>query len=417
MSNTGQPSLPPGSQEQATKLFFRKRDYLLEKYSRLGQVFAEKSGENLLVYVIGFPTIHRLLADHSDNLDAMWMDLTPLFAQGHIRTLRGANHQLYRRAILKAVNSDVLTQAERCLTKTVSSGLEAFYTSASANEGSGPYRKTLDDIATAMLVRLFYGQTFGSSTHNELVKLHQQLGPNGLAWVIDEPEKQNFSKIKTLLEKIIAEQPQQSTSEGVIQAIDPTLRNDETMIGNLIYMVETGRGDIQALLRWVSKFACEFPSEMAMISAEGFSLSQSTSSRAESFINETLRMAQSERTQRRVMQDIEFNGMLIPKESILNLCLWESHQLAESFDQPRDFKVERFLQNQFGSDKYSPFGIGTHRCPMNNYVPKIAALFLSMLASEFELEGINNGAPMRGLYHWQPNDKFTVAVKPRVTKP
>jgi cytochrome P450 len=411
-------SLPPGHQERGTRAVFRKRNYLLDKYARYGPVFAETDREGLHVYVIGFPSAHKLLVEHVDQLDVVWMDLNPLFAGGDIRKLTGVTHQTYRRSLLKAINSEVLLAAEQDLGQIITQGITSYYLSSDPTRDSKPYREALNDIATSLLVRIFYGAEPGHTLHKDLVDLHNQLGPDGLAWNIGRIQIKYFAKIKTLIEQnVIAHtDAQPSIRNGILQAIDPKLLNDEIVIGNLIYMVETGRADIQALLRWVTKFACDLPQEMSSIANEPYLMSQFAGTHAESFIKETLRMAQSERVTRTVNQDIKFEGMLIPKGASLTLCLWEAHQLSESFEKPGVFDPQRFRQKQIGAEKYSPFGLGIHRCPMNNYIPKIAGLFLSLLAKGYEVEGINNGQPMRGMFHWQPANDFTVRLQARSEK-
>ena len=126
---------------------------------------------------------------------------------------------------------------------------------------------------------------------------------------------------------------------------------------------------------------------------------------------ETLRLEQIERLGRRVNRDIIFRNYLIPKHATVRLCLWESHKSPKSFPDPFVFNPERFIEKGFTSDQYAPFGLGKHRCPLSNFVIKMSTLFLSTLAAHYSLESIENGPPIKGVYHWEPAWKFAPRLK------
>lgn len=186
---------------------------------------------------------------------------------------------------------------------------------------------------------------------------------------------------------------------------------DDTMLGNLIYMVEMGRDDATVLFRWLSKYACEQPESMEKIFRENNQQTKEALSLA--FVRETLRTDQSYRLLRLVNKDISFENYFIPKNSMIRICMWESHRSAESFDNPFLFSPERFLHKDFGADKYSPFGIDQHQCPFSMASLFISGVFLQVLASQFRISAIQDGDPLRGPYHWEPARDFSIHLDDR----
>lgn len=188
---------------------------------------------------------------------------------------------------------------------------------------------------------------------------------------------------------------------------------DETMLGNLIYMVEMGRDDLRLLFRWLSKYAAENPPVLERIRAGVGAEWPDRRSLAEAFVLETLRLNQSEALLRVVDRDIVFQGYLIPAKSLVRLCLWESHKQPESFPEPFSFMPDRFLNGAFTRDQYAPFGLGSHSCPFADIAVSLSSVFVRVLAQRFTVRPIANCAPVKGEYHWQPAHSFSVHLMRR----
>jgi len=192
---------------------------------------------------------------------------------------------------------------------------------------------------------------------------------------------------------------------------------DETLLGNLIYMVELGRYDLRGLLRWVSKYAAEHPSWLDRIASETLSHVQSQTSAAEAFVLETLRMDQSERLMRHVLDDFVFEGYLIPRGALLRVCMWEAHKDPDAFPSPFQFDPARHLGEGSAGERFSPFGLDHHLCPFAGLTVQLAAAFLRVLAKNYKIAAHDGDPAVRGPYHWQPSPGFTVDLSPRGSHP
>jgi cytochrome P450 len=201
-------------------------------------------------------------------------------------------------------------------------------------------------------------------------------------------------------------------------ALLPTLSSagslDDTLLGNLIYMVELGRYDLRGLLRWISKYAGENASWLDRIAAEPAAQVTSHPAAAQAFVLETLRMDQSERLMRDVLHDVEFEGFLIPKGALLRVCMWEAHKDAATFARPFEFDPTRFLGEGAAGEPFSPFGLDHHHCPLAGLSVQLACIFLRALARGYTVRTRGGDPAVRGPYHWEPDPALVVTLTPRV---
>ena len=128
---------------------------------------------------------------------------------------------------------------------------------------------------------------------------------------------------------------------------------------------------------------------------------------------ETLRTDKSERLTRIVERDLLFEGYLIPRDAYVRLCLWEAHHEPETFVKPFDFNPERFMRASYGLDQFAPFGLDHHLCPLADISIRLCVVFLWQLATRYRLQGVADGLPVRGAYHWEPALDFSVVLQRR----
>ncbi len=266
-----------------------------------------------------------------------------------------------------------------------------------------------------MLVRIVFGMQCASDLSSELIDCYRKMGPDGLVWDPGNEQVIAFRSIRDFLQQLIDDGYYGSTGaarECVIKTLVNQGAVDETMLGNLVYMVEMGSFDMACYFRWIAKYASENTEAVAVIGEYCQSADGIQSELARSFILETLRMAQSERILRKVNRNLVFTDYLVPRGSVVQVCLWEAHKSPVNFDDPMCFRSHRHVHTKFTSNQFSPFGVGSHHCPMSHYATTLAIIFVSTL-SRYHIEGINNGQPFVGKYHWQPSRDFTLRLRPR----
>jgi cytochrome P450 len=99
---------------------------------------------------------------------------------------------------------------------------------------------------------------------------------------------------------------------------------------------------------------------------------------------------------RRSVEAFEFEGRTVPARAFVNYCSWASHHLPDVFEDPEEFRPERFTPEARAAlpkGAYVPFGGGSRTCIGMRFgqleVRTIATLLLSRftpsLADGFEL--------------------------------
>ena len=266
-------------------------------------------------------------------------------------------------------------------------------------------------MATDIMILAAFGVEPGSGEGLGLKAAYDRLGFLVPSNVVGAGETRAFSDIVSILQGI--EQQLAQTTESLLPSfighLVSTKSLDDTLRGNLVYMVDTARFDLASLLRWILYYLA--PREDVTRKARGDS-----DSYLDAVIYETLRLNQSEFLRRRVSEDIAFEGYLIPKDTLVRVCLWEGHKNAETFPEPFAFQPERFVEKDYSIDQFSPFGLDKHRCLGPDFTLDATRIVIKTLVQGYALAGVNIGEPRRGIHHWEPNTDFTIALSP-LTKP
>ncbi len=409
--------LPPGGRLKIDQTEPTDRNFLLDQAARFGPVFRATIWGEFCVCIVGLPLGRRLLREEADNLGGMTMKLETLFPEGFLRQMEGEVHRKYRQALVSAIQPDDFN-SHRLHLRTIAGRSLAEYAGGANGRGdaASAYVAAVNRIASGMLVQTFFGTPPGTAPFDRIMQGYQKLGPNGLVWNPGAPQKEALIEIRDYLLAQFAGAPEQRPANwrhSILGRIVNAGMLDETMLGNLIYMVEMGRYDCYSLFRWLTKFAAENPAMLERIAHENNADLPLEKSFTEAFVSETLRLVQSERLTRIVKRDIQFEGYLLPKHCIIRICLWEAHKSPGSFPDPFQFNPGRFLAHAPDRDQYSPFGLDQHQCPFGDTTLNLGGIFLRSLAGGYTLTPVANGETVRGKHHWEPANQFGVRLQPR----
>ncbi|NQZ89840.1 MAG: cytochrome P450 [Colwellia sp.] len=400
--------LPPSEPGDLDQLEKADRRYLIQLATRHGPIFKSVAWDDFWVCIIGIPLCTRFLHEHKDALLPVTLDLAHMFPKGFMRQMQGETHVIYRTALNKALREDTPSQLTAKFELLVVDGLATYVKDQHVEIGSTPeaYISALNKVSTGMLLQVFFGAALDTDYYEELTAGYKELGPYGLVWNPGLRQEKAFKSLCLSIRSELSKYPDKL--DGVAARVNQQGLLDETMLGNLIYMVEMGRYDTHGLFRWLSKYASEHPVYLQRIAQADTTTEKKRLAR--SFVLETLRMDQSERLVRRVKRDIIFDGFLIPKYSTVRLCLWESHKSEENFPDPFQFDPERFLADDISKVQFSPFGLDQHHCPMSGSAILMSEIFIRVLACKYKITTIGDGTSVRGAYHWEPAAAFGVRL-------
>ncbi|MEM7194362.1 MAG: cytochrome P450 [Pseudomonadota bacterium] len=410
--------LPPGSDVPPETMARPGRMDIMDRFERFGPVCGFRRKGKLTVFVYGLERGTRLLEQHESDLRVVTMKLEHLFEHGFMRAMVGSTHRNHRADLSRAVVRARNEQKSELTAITVIDWLSRYQHKHFEGEPSVAFRKCLSGLATGLLLRFFFGAIDGTDFCDQLEEAYHRLGPDGLIWYPGQDEEAAFNTITDILRGQLSPQGKLHWDEhGVLGHLTADgVSISESMLGNLIYMVEMGRFDLYSLFRWISKYAVDYPEKFENVRQDRIDPENNNRPYANCFVKETLRMDQSEKLARLALNDFVFENLLIPQGAAVQVCLWESHKSPEHFDNPFDFDPDRFLVADPEPHQYSPFGLDRHRCPLEQTVTAFAADFVGALARAFDFRAVGNGEAVRGLFHWQPPPGFALIVDSKSSK-
>ncbi len=409
--------LPPGDLIPSDYHLATEQHYLLNKTKRYGAIFKSQTRECLVINVVDLSLGRKLLTEHEKLLGLRAKQLTGMFPVGHLRGMHGDTHRHYRRAFIQAMRPELFAACESDLRQCVQYELAEHYRKYNANAIDTPtIIELLRNITTSVMLRLMFGVFRDDAVFNRLRTYYNDFSwSTAPAYEYKEHESQAFREIR----EIVLERARQiraddnSSTRSVLQHLAKENSLDDTHIGNLIYMVESGRFDTYSLLRWVVKYLSEQSPLQDSLHCSNEEPVAGSVSLSMAVVLETLRCNQSEAIQRDLLDDITFEDYLFPVGSRVRICLWEAHKNESNFPDSLSFKPERFLDKQPGLDQFAPFGVDQHRCVAADSVVRLGTLFVEEFSRNYLCETVLDGSPVRGPFHWEPNTNFSVRIVKR----
>jgi cytochrome P450 len=403
--------LPPGNISNLYTRELTDQTYLLKQFKLHGPIIKTRLGEFLAIGVLGLKRCRQLLNEHQDKLPSVSFELKPIIPHGYLRGMEGETHKTYRGILMRGIQPEAMKQNQKLYEGIIAEAIDDYVASNNQNFSAQSYIGTLDTIGQSIMLHIFFGVRPNTNYSLEVTSIYKRMWDKHWHFYCKPEQVAAYEELKaTLLHELKNDKGGSDVSDSIMGRIHAAGTLDETIHANLIYMVETGRFAVYSLMRWASKYAVENPDVFRLIANDPDALANDQSSLAHAFVQETLRLNQTERLLRHVSESFVFEGVLFPKGSIARLSLWESHKDEDTFPDPFSFNPQRFIENKFSLDEFDPFGLGSHRCPLGTLSIQICRLYLHYLATHFELEGINNGPPFRGIAHYEPAKDFTVRL-------
>jgi amino acid adenylation domain-containing protein len=401
--------LPPGDLVRLDLRAHVDQRFLYERSQQLGPVFKAATSESrLIICVVGLARCRRMLGSHGGSLRPDSVDIERMVPKGFLRQMEGGEHRRYRGLMIQAFEATDLASMSPTMTAIAKGGLSSVEREADNRPRAEALLRALDRVATGMLIRFIFGTGPQEAAFGDLMEGFRGLGPDGFVWHPGPQQEAAFRRLRARLES-----PDLATGDvagpGVMQQLEALGALDATALGNLVYMVEMGRFDLASLFRWLVKHGAEHPDLLDRIAAEvGEQTAPGGRSLGEAFVLETLRMDQTERLMRVARHDFVFDGFRVPRDSVVRLCLWESHRDPEVFSRPFGFDPTRFVGREYTQDEFAPFGLGSRRCLAAGLVLGLSGVLLRTLASTLRPTIVEDGLPIHGAFHWEPSTRLAV---------
>ncbi|TKY58436.1 Abscisic acid 8'-hydroxylase 1 [Spatholobus suberectus] len=184
---------------------------------------------------------------------------------------------------------------------------------------------------------------------------------------------------------------------------------DEQIADNIIGVIFAARDTTATVLTWIVKYLGENPSVLEAVTEEQESILRGKEESGEEMglnwsdtknmpvtsrvIQETLRIASIlSFTFREAVEDVEFQGYLIPKGWKVLPLFRNIHHSPDNFKEPEKFDPSRF-EVVPNPNTFMPFGNGTHACPGNEFAKLEILVLLHHLTTKYRWSrmGAKNG--------------------------
>lgn len=420
--------LPPGSLALVNSMrALQDRSFYAQESARWGPIFKMSQFRRSVVCIVGFDFWSDLQREHGKNLIDAPLPFNRLIPRGFLRYMSNDDHAHYRRQLSTGFTSEAVKANESYFEMSVSSEFLRMVEDTDIDRTGGinpdPY---LERLVFKALAHFFFGIPSESSEFHNLRQLLRGVDytKSSIPWSARKTRisLENLAALVRDRATLINEERKESQvigSRSILASIighDLTAIADDTLVANLIFMLQISRNNVVGLLRWILKMLSDNPIWMENLRnarAPG-STANGDPDLAERIVLETLRLQQSEYIYRTAKDRIHYRGMVIPRGWLIRFCVHESHRQAEIFSEPDTFNPDRFLDRSFSPEEFSPFGRGAHACIGARVATTLGRIFVECLASCYRWQVVVDGPPEREnrhWAHWRPNTGFRLSME------
>jgi cytochrome P450 len=414
---------------------------LLENYERYGPIFTLRLFHSNVVFMLGPEANHHILVSHASNFtwrESHFRDLIGLMGDG-LLTIDGDFHRQSRKIMLPVFHRDHVAASLDAIVQETTSALDRIRPGEQIDLYAWTRR-----LAMRVALRALFGlDPDGERAHaidaaglfEEALAFYASdyflrvLRTRNSPWA---RMQRAAREIDTLIYSEIAERRASGERGGDILSLLLDASDED---GNTLSELQI-RDEVMTLLfaghdtttstvsfmfyelarnpQLAARLIAEQDAKLAGATPSAAQLMSGELAELEMTLEETLRKYPPAWVgPRRAVEAFEFAGHTVPARAFVNYCSWASHHLPDVFENPEEFRPERFTPEgkaTMAKGAYVPFGGGSRTCIGMRFgqleVRTIAALILSRftlsLPGDFELEirqmptiSPKNGLPMR----------------------
>jgi cytochrome P450 len=421
--------LPPGSLALVPREPWTDHRFYLKQAKENGSVFKVSLFFWPMVCVVGADQGHELLREHGDVLRAPPVRFNRFIPGGFLRYMEGDDHARYRKLFQMGIARPVLQASAESIESEVRDSLNDIANSSENSDDLGVNpRAAFREMLLSILLRLFFGISKDAGAFGRLCELFEKLDIRKAACGAADRESEVAREIAEIVKRqadsvkkqAIDNTPALASFLAEILRHEPNAACDDTVVLNLVYMVQVARNDMTGLLMWVLKKMSdnfEVVEQLRLQTSDSEKQPRPTGAQlASAIVKETLRLDQSEYLYRRAQANIQFKGFAIPKGWLIRICIREGHRNPEIFPDPERFDPRRFIEHSYGTKEYSPLGMLGHSCLGAQVVDLVGRTFATVLANDFEWTVASDGPREFAAAHWATSSKFRINLRARQPK-
>ncbi len=418
---------------------------LLDAYERYGPIFTLRLFHSNVVFMLGPAANHYVTVSHASNFrwrEGHFRDLIGLMGDG-LLTIDGDFHRRSRMIMLPSFHREHIAASVDVILEEATAALEQIEPGTTVDLYAWTRRLALRVAMRAL---------FGLDPDGERARAIDAAGlfEDALAFYASEYVLRLFRgsrspwgkmqvaarKLDTLIYGEIAERRETGAhGEDILSLLlhaqdeDGNTLSDVQIRDEVMTLLFAGHDTTTSTVAFMFYELARQPSIAARLVAEqdeklahgrpaSSQLLSGELSELEMVLDETLRKYPPAWVgPRRAVESFEFEGRTVPANAFVNYCSWASHHLPDVFEQPEQFRPERFTPEARAAlpkGAYVPFGGGSRTCIGMRFgqleVRAIATLLLSRfsfsLPADFRLR-------IRQMPTISPKDGLPLRVGPR----
>lgn len=263
--------LPPGSLRNLFSEHKKNQRFLFEVFRTQGPILKLRTGSILTICISGLPLCRKFLREHASHVIPESLDLTALFPVGHVRSMEGQVHKHYRSVLSRSIDEEAIGKDRAYQRTLIGAALNDYATESASKPSPQALIETLNEISTSILIRIFFGAVKDTDHYDKLIELYKAFG--GSKWMAYSQDRRvtGFNAIKTYLLDYRASEKALIDAyfkDSILYKLAEHGEVGETLLGNIIVMVISGKGDINGLMRWALYYAAENPAVMDQTTAD-----------------------------------------------------------------------------------------------------------------------------------------------------
>jgi cytochrome P450 len=372
-----------------------------------GPVFTTNHLHTPLVAVYGLERGHEVLHRCAADLAPMPRPDNDLVEGGFVRTLEGDAHRRMRTTLAPSFGVTVVERLRDRMERSIDEEISTWGTDRRGELGVHS-RPLVEHLVLSVWLNVFFG---ASRTHHperftRLFDLYRQIDH-----LYPTPEMRTVQD--HIVEEVRALGHTADLEDCVLRDLlsrSPVSLDDTAVIENLVHLVTSSHADMTGLFDWMIKFMADNPASAAQLRT---CADDDVRTQAGAFVSEALRLAQSEVLLRYTKRPAAIGGYAIPARWMVRVLVRESHRDPEVFDDPLEFRPDRFISRTYGRFEYSPFGLDGRSCIGESFARTSASIFAVLLARSFVIEVLEDGPLQLSVHrHAAPNSHWRVNFRP-----
>jgi len=420
---------------------------LLEAYGRFGPIFTLRLFHSNVVFMLGPEANHYITVSHASNFlwrESHFRDLIGLMGDG-LLTIDGEFHRRSRLIMLPAFHREhILASVDTIIEETTAAldglapgetvdlyawtrhlalrvamralfGLDPDGPQARAIDAAGLFEEALSFYATDYFLRVLRGP------RTPWARLQQAAGRlDTLIYSEISRRRSTGERGRDILSLLLDASDEDGSTLSDLQIREEVMTlmfaGHDTTTSTVSFMFYELAHNPHIADRLVAEQDAIFPQSLPTATQ----LASGELRELELVLDETLRKYPPAWVgPRRSIQSFEFAGHTVPGRAFVNYCSWASHHLPDVFEDPEEFRPERFLPEaraELPKGAYVPFGGGSRTCIGMRFgqleVRAIATLILSRfslsLPEDFKLS-------IRQMPTISPKEGLPMRISPRAT--